>query len=77
MEDESRTIERQSGNPGSGPERSLSPPLPTVLERIRADAGSDPGRSCRWGLSHADLAGATTRPRRGQDAVCAELDLDR
>jgi len=76
MEDESRTIERQSSGPGSDPERSLSPPLPTVLERLRARtparilAGRAGGayRTETWLELRRDHAAA-------KDAVCAELDL--
>ncbi len=76
MEDESRTIERQSGSPSSDLERSLSPPLPTVLERLRART---PARIL------AGRAGAAYRTKTwlelrrdhaaAKDAVCAELDL--
>ena len=78
MDDESHTIERQSGNPGSDldSERSLSPPLPAVLERIRARtparilAGRAGGsyRTKTWLELRRDHAAA-------KDAVCAELDL--
>jgi len=76
MGDESHTIERQPGGPGSDPERSLSPPLPTVLERIRARtparilAGRAGGayRTKTWLELRRDHAAA-------KDAVCAELDL--
>jgi ethanolamine ammonia-lyase small subunit len=72
MEDETRTIERQSGGPGSDLERSLS----TVLERIRARtparilAGRAGGayRTKTWLELRHDHAAA-------KDAVCAELDL--
>jgi ethanolamine ammonia-lyase small subunit len=76
MEDESRTIERQSDGPVSDPERSLSPPWSTVLERLRARTpariltGRAGGsyRTKTWLELRRDHAAA-------KDAVCAELDL--
>lgn len=76
MEDESRTIERQSGNPGFDPERSLSPPLPTVLERLRART---PARILAGRAGAAYRTETWLELRRdhaaAKDAVCAELDL--
>jgi ethanolamine ammonia-lyase small subunit len=76
MEDEPGTTKRQSHVPGSDPERSLSPPLPTVLEQVRARtparilAGRAGGayRTKTWLELRRDHAAA-------KDAVCAELDL--
>jgi ethanolamine ammonia-lyase small subunit len=76
MEDESRTIERQSDGPGSDSERSLSPPLPTVLERIRART---PARILTGRAGAAYRTKTWLELRRdhaaAKDAVCAELDL--
>jgi ethanolamine ammonia-lyase small subunit len=76
MEDESHTIECQSGGPGSDPERTLSPPLPTVLERIRART---PARILAGRAGAAYRTETWLELRRdhaaAKDAVCAELDL--
>jgi ethanolamine ammonia-lyase small subunit len=78
MEDESRTIERQSGASGPDPELSSSSPLPTVLERIRART---PARILVGRAGAAYRTETWLELRRdhaaARDAVCAELDLAR
>jgi len=76
MKDESPKIERQSGGHGSDLERSLSPPLPTVLERLRART---PARILTGRAGAAYRTETWLELRRdhaaAKDAVCAELDL--